>query len=163
MPPPESLAPADRLALSDLVHRFAARVDDREFDAAAALFTAAAELTTPAPPATLTPVHSHRGQLAIATAIAAVAQTMRTEHAIVGEVYDQAPRPGVARGRITCIAHHWSRRGDDLVDVVWHLRYDDEYRLTESVWRIGSRALTINAIETRPVRRLLPRDQPPPA
>ncbi|OOK76924.1 hypothetical protein BZL29_3716 [Mycobacterium kansasii] len=46
---------------------------------------------------------------------------------------------------------------------MWHLRYDDEYRLTESVWRIGSRALTINAIETRPVRRLLPRDQPPPA
>ncbi|OOK77756.1 hypothetical protein BZL29_3717 [Mycobacterium kansasii] len=77
------------------MHRFAARVDDREFDAAAALFTAAAELTTPDPPATLTPVHSHRGQLAIATAIAAVAQTMRTEHAIVGEVYDQA------RGRVS--------------------------------------------------------------
>lgn len=163
MTPAESLAPADRLALGDLVHRYAAHVDDSEFDAAADLFTAAAELTTPDPPATLTPVHSHRGRMAIATAIAAVAQTMRTEHAIVGEVYDHAPGPGVARGRITCIAHHWSRRGDDLVDVVWHLRYDDEYRLTESVWRIGSRALTINAIETRPVRRLLPRDQPPPA
>ncbi|WP_176358201.1 nuclear transport factor 2 family protein [Mycobacterium persicum] len=163
MPPPECLAPADLLALSDLVHRYAARVDDREFDAAARLFTAAAELATPDPPATLTPVHSHRGQTAIATAIAAVAQTMRTEHAIVGEVYEQASGPGVARGRITCIAHHWSRRGNDLVDVVWHLRYDDEYQLTESGWRISSRALTINAIESRPVRRLLPRDQPPPA
>ncbi|EUA09889.1 snoaL-like domain protein [Mycobacterium kansasii 732] len=50
MTPAESLAPADRLALSDLVHRYAAHVDDSEFDAAADLFTAAAELTTPDPP-----------------------------------------------------------------------------------------------------------------
>jgi hypothetical protein len=42
--------------------------------------------------------------------------------------------------------------------VVWHLRYDDEYALTDSGWRISRRALTINAIETRPVRRLRLRD-----
>ena len=42
--------------------------------------------------------------------------------------------------------------------MVWHLRYDDEYELTDAGWRISRRALTINAIETRPVRRLLPRD-----
>ena len=46
-----------------------------------------------------------------------------------------------------------------MVDVVWHLRYDDDYELTDAVWRISRRALTINAIETRPVRRLLPRDR----
>ncbi|MGZ4563263.1 MAG: nuclear transport factor 2 family protein, partial [Mycobacterium sp.] len=40
---------------------------------------------------------------------------------------------------------------------VWHLRYDDEYELTDR-WRIVRRALTINAIETRPVRRVRPRD-----
>ena len=43
--------------------------------------------------------------------------------------------------------------------MVWHLRYDDEYRLTDAGWRIGRRALTVNAIETRPARRLRPRDQ----
>jgi hypothetical protein len=111
----------------------------------------------PDPPAALEPIHSHRGQDAIATAVAAVAQTMRTEHAIVGEVYDEGPRPGIARGRITCIAHHWNQRADEFFDVVWHLRYDDEYQLTDAGWRISRRALTINAIETRPVRRLLPR------
>ena len=42
----------------------------------------------------------------------------RTEHAIVGEVYDQAARPGAASGRIACIAHHWNQRGDEVVDVV---------------------------------------------
>jgi len=91
---------------------------------------------------------------AIRTAIAAVAATIRTEHAIVGEVFDAGPQPDDARGRIACVAHHWSRHGDELTDVAWHLRYDDEYRLTEAGWRITHRALTINAIETRPMRRV---------
>ena len=112
------------------------------------------ELMLPEPPAVLVPVHRHCGHAAIRTAIAAVAATIRTEHAIVGEVFDAGPQPDDARGRIACVAHHWSRHGDELTDVAWHLRYDDEYRLTEAGWRITHRALTINAIETRPVRRL---------
>ena len=153
-----NLSPDDRAALSDLVHRYAAGVDERQFDSVAELFTAAAELSVPEPPAALQPVHTHRGREAIAAAAAAVAAVIRTEHAIVGEVYDGAERPGGARGRIACIAHHWSRRGDEVVDAVWHLRYDDAYELTAAGWRIDRRALTINAIETRPVRRLRPRD-----
>jgi hypothetical protein len=154
-----TLSAQDRAALSDVVHRYAAHVDDREFDLAAALFTATAELTVPDPPAALRPIHSHRGHDAIATALAAVAAVTRTEHAIVGEVYDPTAGPGAARGRVACIAHHWSQRGDDVADVVWHLRYDDAYELTGDGWRISRRALTINAIETRPARRLLPRDE----
>ena len=153
-----TLSVDDRTALSDLVHRYAANVDDRQFDSAAKLFTATAKLTVPEPPDALEPIHSHRGQEAIAAAVAAVTAVTRTEHAIVGEVYDEAARAGTARGRIACIAHHWSRRGDEVVDAVWHLRYDDDYELTDEGWRISRRALTINAIETRPARRLLPRD-----
>jgi 3-phenylpropionate/cinnamic acid dioxygenase small subunit len=147
----------DRAALSDLVHRYAADVDDRQFDAVAELFTATAELTVPEPPASLRPVHSHQGQTAIAKAVAAVAQTVRTHHAIVGEVYSQVSET-VSKGRIACTAHHFNERADEFVDAVWHLRYDDEYALTEAGWRISRRALTILAIETRPVRRVLPRD-----
>lgn len=152
---------ADRLALSDLVHRYAAYVDERQFDSVVALFTASAELEVPDPPTVLEPFHSHCGPEAIAAAVAAVAQVERTEHAIVGEVYDadaddDSQPPRFARGRITCIAHHWNRRSEELVDVVWHLRYDDVYELTPVGWRIARRALTINAIETRPVRRLRP-------
>jgi hypothetical protein len=153
-----SLPVNERAALTDLVHRYAAGVDDRQFASVTQLFTVGAELMVPEPPAALKPIHSHRGQQAIAEAVAAVTQTTRTEHAIVGEVYDDGPRRGSARGRIACIAHHWNQRADELIDVVWHLRYDDEYELTDSGWRISRRALTINAIETRPVRRLLPRD-----
>jgi hypothetical protein len=149
---------ADRASLSDLVHRYAASVDDRQFDFVAYLFTVTAELVVPEPPASLQPILVHRGQRAIVSAVAAVAQTVRTEHAIVGEVYDDGPRPATARGRIACVAHHWNERNGELVDVVWHLRYDDEYEATDGGWRISRRALTINAIETRPVRRVLPHD-----
>jgi SnoaL-like domain len=153
-----NLPAADRAALSDLVHRYAANVDDRQFDSVVELFTSTAELTVPEPPGALHPIHSHRGHAAIAAAVTAVAQTARTEHAIVGEVYDEASGPRSARGRVACIAHHWSDRADEIIDVVWHLRYDDEYALTDAGWRISRRSLTILAIETRQVRRLLPRD-----
>jgi 3-phenylpropionate/cinnamic acid dioxygenase small subunit len=144
----------DQAALRDVVHRYAAGVDDRQFDAVVALFTPTAELVLPEPPGGLDPVHRHRGLAAIAVAIGAVAATIRTEHAIVGEVYDAGPQPDVAHGRIACIAHHWNKREDQFTDAVWHLRYDDEYRRTDAGWRIARRRLTINAIETRPVRRL---------
>jgi 3-phenylpropionate/cinnamic acid dioxygenase small subunit len=154
-----TLSVGDRMALSDVVHRYAAHVDDGQFDSIVTLFTDDAELLLPEPPAALEPVRSHRGREAIAGAVAAVAAVTRTEHAIIGEVYDDGPRPGSARGRVACVAHHWSRRGDEVVDAVWHLRYDDDYRLTDAGWRITRRALTINAIETRTARKLLPRDR----
>ena len=71
----------------------------------------------------------------------------------VKEVYTDAADH--ARGRITCVAHHWTRDADSGgTDLVWHLRYDDEYAPSGDGWRIRRRALTINAIETRPIRRI---------
>ncbi|OBH98577.1 nuclear transport factor 2 family protein [Mycobacterium sp. E2733] len=151
-----SLSADDRSALSDLVHRYAANVDERRFDSVAALFTDTAVLTVPEPPKALEPIHSHRGRRAIAAAVATVAAVARTEHAIIGEVY-AVTGPGTARGRVACIAHHWDRRGDEFADVIWHLRYDDEYELTDG-WLIGRRALTINALEIRSARRVRPHD-----
>ena len=43
----------DRAALTDLVHRYAALVDDRKFDSVAKLFTENAALTLPDPPKVL--------------------------------------------------------------------------------------------------------------
>jgi hypothetical protein len=154
------LSAMDRAALADVVHRYAAGVDDRQFDAVVKLFTDNAELTVPDPPTALSPVHRHRGHAAIGATIATVAATLRTEHAIVGEVYDAGPGPDHARGRITCIAHHWMQRGDQVRDLVWHLRYDDEYQRTDAGWRIRGRTLTINAIENRAVGSLRHDDGP---
>jgi hypothetical protein len=148
----------DRLALSDLVHLYASAVDDRRFDDVVELFTDTAELRLPDPPRSLEPVRRHHGHGGVREAVAAVANVSRTEHAIVGEVYAAADDSDYALGRITCIAHHWTVADERITDLVWHLRYDDEYLRTRAGWRIHGRALTINAIETRPVRRL--RGQP---
>ena len=55
-----TLAIADRLALADLVHLYAAAVDDRRFDDVVELFTDTAELRLPDPPRSLDPVR-HTG------------------------------------------------------------------------------------------------------
>jgi hypothetical protein len=148
------LTVADRLDLTDLVHRYAAGVDDRRFDHVAELFTSTAELIVPDPPRILAPVTVQRGHDGVRASMAALSGVTRTQHEIVGEVY--AGDPENATGRITCVAHHWTRDTDatEITDLVWHLRYDDEYVSTPAGWRIQRRALTLNAIETRPVRRL---------
>ena len=153
------MTPSERSALADLVHRYAAAVDDRRFSDAVHLFTADAELVVPDPPRTLDPVTHHRGLTAIRAAVGAVAAVDRTEHAIVGEVYTASGRDR-ARGRVACVAHHWSRGDRDgseqVSDVVWHLRYDDEYLRADQNWLFARRTLTITAIETRRVRLLRP-------
>jgi hypothetical protein len=148
-----TLSGDDRAALADLVHRYAALVDDRQFASVPDLFTADAELILPDPPTTLEPARHHHGQAAIEAAVGAVAATIRTQHAIIGEVYDPGTAADTAHGRISCIAHHWIRHDDQIRDVTWHLRYYDDYlRTTE--WRIRRRVLTIDAIDTRPIHQV---------
>lgn len=151
-----SIAVADRLALSDLVHLYAAAVDDRRFADVVRLFVETAELRLPDPPRALQPVRHLHGHDGVRAALAGLVDVARTQHAIVGEVYADRGEPGHALGRIACEAHHWSVTDGRATDVVWHLRYDDEYRRTPAGWRFHGRALTINAIEIRPLRVVRP-------
>ena len=145
---------ADRIELSALVHRYAAAIDDGEIDAVVELLSPEAELVLPNPPDVLAPVHAHRGATAIRAALHAVTTVGRTHHSIDSEIYRGGAEDDVAHGRIGGTAHHWSRQHDTITDLVWYLRYDDDYRRTESGWLLTRRALTIDAIETRPARRL---------
>lgn len=154
MPAAVTLPVPDRLAITDLVHLYAAAVDDRRFGDVVELFTPTAELRLPDPPDRLEPVRRHLGWQGVHAAMAALAEVTRTEHAIVGEVYAPGDDADHVLGRITCIAHHWTVRRGSVTDVVWHLRYDDEYLRTPRGWRVHGRALTVNAIETPVVRRL---------
>lgn len=149
-----TLSIADRLALSDLVHRYAAYADARRFDDLVELFTATAQLTLPKPPEHLTPVITHKGHLGVRTAMTALGAVRRTQHAIVGELYSGASADDAATGSITGVAHHWIEADEQFTDTVWYLRYTDEYHRTETGWRIALRALSIDAIETRPTRRV---------
>lgn len=136
--------------LTDLVHRYAAHVDDRRPAEVAALFTEDGVLLSPDPPEVLDPVVEHVGRAAIAQAMS---QLPRTFHAIVGVVLDVASDGQTATGRIACVAHHVLAPDKDLV---WHVRYADEYRRTSEGWRIARRALSIDLIETRPLKRSRP-------
>jgi hypothetical protein len=133
-----------RAELSDLVHRYAALVDDRDFAAAAALFTPHGVLVRPEPPDVLDPVEEVKGRPAIEQALRTLEGVGLTIHAIGGEVYDGPT------GRIVCVAHHLL---DPRTDLVWHLRYRDRYEQDGDRWLIGRRELSIDLIETRAVKR----------
>lgn len=149
-----TLSIADRLELSDIVHRYAAYVDARRFDEVVELFTVTAQLTAPKPPGDLGPSVRYDGHAGVRTAMAGLGAVMRTHHAIVGEVYTEAPGADTATGAIAGVAHHWTDNDGQITDVVWYLRYTDEYRRTEVGWRIALRALSIDAIEMQPARQV---------
>lgn len=149
-----TLTAAEQLELSGLVHRYAAHVDARRFDELAELFAADAELMLPDPPGRLEPCVRHQGQAGVREAMSALAGVIRTQHGILGEIYTGAG--DTATGEITGVAHHWVEHDGRLTDHVWHLRYRDTYRRTAQGWRIAVRALTIDAIESRPTRQVRP-------
>jgi hypothetical protein len=120
-----------RAELSDLVHRYAALVDDRDFAAAAALFTPHGVLVRPEPPDVLDPVEEVKGRPAIEQALRTLEGVGLTIHAIG-------------------VAHHLL---DPRTDLVWHLRYRDRYEQDGDRWLIGRRELSIDLIETRAVKR----------
>ncbi len=149
-----TLAVADQLELSGLVHRYAGYVDARRFDDVAELFTANAELILPQPPDHLEPCVRHNGHAGVRAAMAALSSVTRTHHGIVGEFYTGTPAADMATGAITGVAHHWTDSGGQFTDHVWYLRYADVYRRGEQGWRIAVRTLSIDAIEARPARQV---------
>jgi hypothetical protein len=128
----------------DHAHPYAAAVDDRDFDRVASLFTADGVLAVPRPPQHLDPVTEHVGPAGVLEAMAALAGVPRTFHAVVGQVYDGT------RGRIACVAHH-VLPGDPPTDLVWHLRYLDDYVETPAGWLFARREVHVDLVERRPL------------
>lgn len=152
------LSADDRLDLTDLAHRYAAAVDDRDPARVAALFTEDGVLASPRPPRHLDPTDEAVGHDGIAQAMSRLAGLVLTQHAVVGTVHD-ADGPDSASGRVTCIAHHVL---PDATSLVWHLTYRDRYRRTPEGWRFARRDLHVDIVEQRPVvaARGLPEGSP---
>ncbi|GIH71343.1 nuclear transport factor 2 family protein [Sphaerimonospora thailandensis] len=148
----------DRTELADLVARYALLADERDIAALTGLFTGDGVLVLPDPPGTLEPVIVRRGHEEIAGAMSALGAMALTFHALAGQVFDAGPEPGSAVGRVACVAHHLSERAGGPSDLVWHLRYADDYRREGGAWRIARRAVRIDWIETGPVRRMRGQD-----
>lgn len=147
-----SLSPLDRAGLSDLVNRYATLVDHGEFAAVAELFTTDGVLVAPSPPECLDPVRTLAGTADIASELSQLGDFDVTVHYVNGFVFDAGDRPGRARGRVRCVAHHVTRHEGGTVDVVWHLRYHDEYEIHGARWRFLRREISIDILEAQRVR-----------
>ena len=93
-------------------------------------------------------------------ALSAVLDLRATVHEITGQVLEPIGA-GNARGRVSCAAHHFLDRpgasGEEHSDLVWRVRYDDEYAVREGRWCIAARSMTVIAVGLSPVRAVLPR------
>lgn len=143
----------DTAALTALVNTYACLVDDRRWDEVAALFADDAELVLPAPPADLGPTRRLEGQGAIRAELTGLESFILTSHAITGHRVEQIDGDR-ARGITRCEAQHVSRHPGDgsLRNLVWNLRYADEYQRIGAEWVFSSRRMTIDLIETRQPR-----------
>ncbi len=139
-------------ALHDLVHRYAARVDERDFAGVARLFGDDGVLALPNPPREFGPVREHRGPEGVEAALSVLDDVPLTAHGITGAVFDPGDDLATARGRIACVAHHVTPRDGRFADAVWHLRYLDRYAKTGGAWRFARREVHLDLIGTREVR-----------
>lgn len=146
------ICPADRAELSALVNAYAYAVDARDTDLVASLFIADGVLVVPVAPEGLTPTREIKGIEAITAELAKLADFIVTSHAIVGHHLLESD-DGSARGMTRCVAHHISRRTTgELRDLVWNLRYADNYRRTDNGWQFARRELTIDFLDVHGVR-----------
>ena len=118
----------------DLSRMYAAAVDARAWDAAAALFTEDGVLVVPNPPEKMSAVEAHHGRAEIRAAFAELEGTDSTRHEVLGVEPD---------GRVACLAHHVI--GTRCVD--WHLHYVDTYESG----LFSRRELHLDRIEIHPV------------
>lgn len=137
------MTPEDRLAIQDLVARYAAYVDDRELDLATALFALDGVLVPPGREPAV-------GRPAVRRALGRLEKVDRTVHTIGGLVLDQTG-PHAVEGRLTGDAHHLTRRADGTQDHVWHLVYRDSYRRVSGRWLFARRELELRFTEDREV------------
>ena len=126
-----SLNAVDRLALTDLVHLYASAVDDRRFDDVIELFTETAELRLPDPPRSLEPVRRHHGRDGVREAMACGGRS-RPERSTRSSVRcTRLPTTPTMRWAASRASPTTGPVADGQVtDLVWHLRYDDEYLRT---------------------------------
>jgi len=141
-------AVADRLDISDLVHRYAQAVDRVDPEGVAALFCDDGEFVVFDTPGSATPRPPRQGRADIATAIAFVRRYRATSHCIGNHVAEIVGDD--ATGETRCVAHHVIP-GDPARLLVWHLRYRDQFTRRDGPWLIRRRELHLDFTEERPL------------
>jgi hypothetical protein len=158
----------DRDALQELSLAYAAAADARDGEALAALFVEGGALVVPRYPVDLRPVVTRSGPDALAQVAEMLGRYDRTFHLVADGRF--AVEGDHAKGEVPCVAHHVMAAegaeggtagsgppapagppGRAGTDMVWFIRYRDQYRRTASGWRFVRRELHLQWVEEHPV------------
>jgi hypothetical protein len=148
-----------RHELLDLSIAYAAAADAGDGERLALLFVEDGELAVPRYPDDLSLAVTRAGREALRRIPDALRRYERTFHVVSNHEYEvEGDR---ARGQVLCIAHHIVPAEDSATDgpggptdLVWHIRYLDDYRYGEEAWRFTRRELHLQWVEVRPVAAL---------
>jgi hypothetical protein len=141
---------ADRIALRDLVERYALAVDARDIDTVVHLFTEDGVMLSHLMPGTEGTPLERRGHEQLRRALElGLGQYKRTTHVIGGQVIEFEGDESV--GAVECLAHHvyGTDEGDDRL-LIMAIRYHDRYTQREGPWRFAERRLRLEWREDRP-------------
>jgi hypothetical protein len=147
-PAPEETA--DRLALRELVDRYASAVDGRDAAAFAALFTPDGALAV-YEREDAEPVVEYRGRDALRDVMALLRHYSSTFHLMANHVVELGAEG--ATGETYCMAHHLTEDASGASDLVMYIRYRDAYARTPDGWRFERRDVLRQWTEERPAGR----------
>jgi hypothetical protein len=143
----------DKMALRELVERYALAADTRNPDMFGSCFTKDGVNRTPKVPESLGPTLERSGRDEIGQSILGLKRYFATMHAVVGQVIDDTD-PERPTGVVACLANHVTHLNGELTNHAWSLHYHDNYVREDGAWRIAKRELYCDWIEQRPVRFL---------
>jgi hypothetical protein len=124
---------ADRLALRDLVYRYALIPDDRNYALVDLVFSPDAVLVGPG--------FELRGHDAIRTGMQSIERYSATLHAVHNQLVELDG--DVASGTTYCVANHLHEEEARPFKLDWGIRYHDQYRREADGWRIARRKLEL--------------------
>ncbi|MGH3724412.1 MAG: nuclear transport factor 2 family protein [Mycobacterium sp.] len=141
----------DRLAIQDLVARYAVAADRRDVTELVSLFATQAELIRP--PALLRKGEAAalKGREAIADSIVVALEPLHATYHLIGQ-QTVSITGDTAIGEVYCMAHHIYLRGDEYRDNVIAVRYLDTYERDAAGWVFTRREPVVVFSEDRPVR-----------
>lgn len=142
-------AASDRLALRDLVERYAWAVDARDIVGVVGLFVEDGVMLSHLLPGTEETPFERRGHDQLRRALElGLAQYDRTTHVIGGQTVDLVGDD--ADGTTVCLAHHVYRAdGGEERLLVMAIRYHDRYTKVGGSWRFAQRRLRLEWREDR--------------
>ena len=141
---------ADRMALRDLVQRYARGVDRRDAALLDSLFVDDAEMLVFQDPGSTEPTSTIRGRRELGRITKVVTRYLSTTHFIGNHLVDLAG--DTATGETYCLAYHVYDGGDgERRMLVWSIRYEDRYVRHGGAWRFAQRRLIVDWTHDHPL------------